>query len=56
MIEGLSDTALLRIGIAVAALLLFVVIVLTARKRPGQGKRLAARDADEGVADGGGNG
>ena len=51
MIDGLSDTTLLRIGIAVAALVLFVVILVTARKRPGQGKRVASRDADESVTD-----
>jgi cell division protein ZipA len=54
MIEGLSDTALLRIGIAVAALVLFVVILVTARRRPG--KRMAERDADDGVADDAGTG
>ena len=51
MIDGLSDTTLLRIGIAVAALVLFVVILMTARKRPGQGKRIASRDADASVTD-----
>jgi cell division protein ZipA len=47
MIDGLSDTALLRIGIAVAALVLFLVILFTARKRAPQGKRVA-RDDDAG--------
>lgn len=55
MIDGLSDTTLLRIGIAVAALLLFVVILVTARKRPGQGKRIANRDADEALIASGGD-
>jgi cell division protein ZipA len=45
MIEGLSDTALLRIGIAAAALVLFLVIWLTARRRSPQGTRVE-RDAD----------
>jgi cell division protein ZipA len=40
MIEGLSDTALLRIGLIVAAVILFAVILLTSRKRQEQGKRL----------------
>lgn len=39
MFEGLSDTALLRIGIAVAAVILFAVIYFTGRKKPEQGKR-----------------
>jgi cell division protein ZipA len=42
MFAGLSDTTLLRIGIGAAALLLFVVILLTSRRKPGQGKRIAA--------------
>ncbi len=46
MIDGLSDTTLLRIGIAAATLVLFAVILLTARRRPGQGKRMASRDED----------
>lgn len=41
MFDGLSDSALLRIGIGVAALLLFVVIVIGARRKPGQGRRVA---------------
>jgi len=44
MIEGLSDTALLRIAIVVAALVLFLVIWLTARRKSAQGKRVAPRD------------
>jgi cell division protein ZipA len=51
MIDGLSDTALLRIGIAVAALVLFLVILFTARKRPAQGKRVARDGADAGDDD-----
>lgn len=49
MIEGLSDTALLRIGIAAAALVLFLVIWLTARRRAPQGTRVD-READDGEA------
>lgn len=39
MLEGLSDTTLLRIAIGVAALVLFAVIIATSRRKPGQGKR-----------------
>ncbi len=39
MLEGFSDTALLRIGIAVAFVILFAVIYYSSRKRPEQGKR-----------------
>ena len=47
MIEGLSDTALLRIGIGLAALILFLVILYSSRNRPGQGRRVAlARSGD----------
>lgn len=42
MIDGLSDTALLRIGIGLAAVILFLVIFFTSRNRSGQGKRVAA--------------
>lgn len=42
MLEGLSDTTLLRIAIGVAALVLFAVIIFTSRRRPGQGKRTQA--------------
>ena len=50
MFEGLSDTALLRIAIGAAALILFAVIVFTSRKKPGpQGKRhLPARSESTG--------
>jgi cell division protein ZipA len=41
MLEGLSDTTLLRIGILVAAIVLFAVILFTSRGKPGQGKRTA---------------
>src|SRR4249919_3998082 len=44
MIQGLSDTALLRIAIVVAALVLFLVIWLSARRKSAQGKRVASRD------------
>lgn len=47
MIEGLSDTAWLRIGIAVAALVLLAVIVISSRKKPEQGKRLAGAKPGE---------
>ena len=46
MIEGLSDTALLRIGLIVAAIILFVVIYLTSRKKPEQGKRVGGSRSD----------
>ena len=42
MIEGLSDTTLLRIGLVVAATLLFLAIVYGSRHgKPGQGQRVA---------------
>ncbi len=46
MIDGFSDTALLRIGIGLAAIILFVVILISSRSKAGQGKRLAAARAD----------
>jgi cell division protein ZipA len=46
MIEGLSDTALLRIGLIVAAVLLFAVILLTSRKKPEQGKRVTGNRSE----------
>jgi cell division protein ZipA len=46
MIEGLSDTTLLRIGIGLAAVVLFLVIVFSSRNKPGQGKRVALAKAD----------
>ena len=46
--EGMSDTALLRIGILAAALVLLVVIYFTAGNRPGQGKRTVAPRAGNG--------
>jgi len=42
MIEGLSDTNVMRIGIGLAALIVFLVILYSSRRRPGQGKRVAA--------------
>lgn len=48
MIEGLSDTALLRIGLGLAAVILFLVILYSSRNRQAQGKRLAAGKAAEG--------
>ncbi|HMB56214.1 MAG TPA: cell division protein ZipA [Arenimonas sp.] len=41
MLEGFSDTALLRIGIGIAALILFAVIVFSSRRKPAQGTRLS---------------
>jgi cell division protein ZipA len=38
--EGLSDATLLRIGIAVAAVILFAVILFSSRKKSEQGRRL----------------
>jgi cell division protein ZipA len=50
MIEGLSDTAWLRIGLAVAAVLLFVAIYYGSRRgKPGQGKRIAASKGEAGA-------
>ena len=49
MFEGLSDTAMLRIAIGIAALVLFAVIIFTSRRKPGQGRR-AAKAADTGGA------
>jgi len=47
MLDGLSETTLLRIAIGVAALVLFAVILFTSRKSSGQqGKRHAAGRAD----------
>ena len=48
MIDGLSDTVLLRIGIGLAAVILFLVIFFTSRNRPGQGKRVAAARVADG--------
>jgi cell division protein ZipA len=42
MFEGMSDATLLRIGIAVAALLLMLAIPFISRGKPGQGTRTAA--------------
>ena len=47
MLDGISDTTLLRIGIAIAALVLFVVILVSSRRRPEQGKRLAGAKTAE---------
>lgn len=49
MIEGLSDTALLRIGIGLFfVVVLLVVIVFSNRSRKAQGKRVAAARPGEG--------
>ena len=48
MIQGLSDTALLRIAIIAAALVLFAVIFFSSRRKAAQGRRVApAGDAPE---------
>jgi len=39
MLEGFSDTALMRIGLAVAFVALFAVIFFSSRRKPDQGKR-----------------
>ncbi len=49
MIEGLSDTNMMRIGIGVVALLVFLLILYSSRGKRSQGKRVAA-PADEGQA------
>jgi cell division protein ZipA len=50
MFDGLSETALLRIAIGVAALILFAVILLTSRSKPSQGKRSSpAARAEPGI-------
>lgn len=49
MFEGLSDTALLRIGIIVAAALLFAVILLTSRRKGAQGRRVVGKPAEAGT-------
>ena len=46
MIDGLSDTALLRIGIILAAVVLFLVILYSSRSKQSQGKRVALAKAD----------
>ena len=46
MIEGLSDTNLMRIGIGVVAVIVFLAILFTSRSRQAQGRRIAAA-ADE---------
>ena len=49
MIEGLSDTALLRIGIGLFfVVVLLVVILFSNRNRKAQGKRVAAVKTDDG--------
>jgi cell division protein ZipA len=42
MIEGLSDTNMMRIGIGVVALLVFLLILYSSRGKRSQGKRIAA--------------
>jgi cell division protein ZipA len=49
MIEGLSDTNLMRIGIGVVAVIVFLVILFTSRGRQAQGRRLAAAEAEDAV-------
>ena len=40
MLVGFSDTALLRIGLGLATLILFAVIFLASRRKPEQGRRV----------------
>lgn len=47
MIEGLSDTNMMRIGIGVVALLVFLLILYSSRTKRSQGKRVAALAADD---------
>ena len=47
MIEGLSDTNLMRIGIGVVAVIVFLVILFTSRSRQAQGRRLAAAESED---------
>jgi len=49
MMDGLSDTTLMRLGIGVLAVLVFLVIFLTSRSRQAQGRRLAAAEASSRV-------
>jgi cell division protein ZipA len=46
MIEGLSDTNLMRIGIGVVAVIVFLVILFTSRSRQAQARQLAAADTE----------
>jgi len=46
MIDGLSDTTLLRIGIGLAFVVLVLVIYFSSRSKPGQGKRVAVARTD----------
>ncbi len=48
MIQGLSDTNLLRLGIGLAAVILFAIIAFSSRSKPGQGKRVASTKAPDG--------
>ena len=48
MIQGLSDTALLRIGIGLLAVLLLLVILYSSRSKQAQGKRVASARTDDG--------
>ena len=42
MIEGLSDTNMMRIGIGLVALIVFLVILYSSRSKREQGRRVAA--------------
>ncbi len=48
MIEGLSDTNLMRIGIGLVAVLVFLVILYSSRSKTGQGRRVATPASDAG--------
>jgi cell division protein ZipA len=45
--DSISDTNLLRIGIAIAALVLIAIILFTSRKKPAQGIKTIAKDSAE---------
>lgn len=46
MIEGLSDTNLMRIGIGLVAVIVFLVILFSSRSKAAQGRRVAAAAND----------
>ena len=48
MIEGFSDTNMMRIGIGLVALIVFLVILYSSRSKPRQGKRVAAPAGEAG--------
>jgi cell division protein ZipA len=46
MIDGISDTNLMRIGIGLVAVIVFLVILFSSRNRAAQGRRVAAPAGD----------